>query len=44
VLKGETMEYLADNWIILLLMGVYGAFCLGAGWWFQKRASRGVKE
>ena len=42
--KGETMEYLAANWIILLLMGVYGAFCLGAGWWFRKRASRGVNE
>jgi len=38
------MEYLADNWIILLMMGVYSVLCLGAGWWFQKRASRGVKE
>lgn len=38
------MGYLADNWIVLLLMGIYSVFCLGAGWWFQKRASRGVKE
>jgi len=38
------MAYLADNWIVLLLMGVYSVLCLGAGWWFQKRASRGVKE
>lgn len=38
------IEYLTENWLVLLLMIAYGFFCLSAGWWFQRRASRGVKE
>ncbi len=38
------MVYLAKNWIIITLMLVYGIFCLTAGWWFKKKASKGVSE
>lgn len=38
------MEYLAKNWIILLMMLLYGLFCLLAGWYFKNKASKGVSE
>jgi len=37
-----TMEYLAQNSVILFLIVVYVAACLGIGWWFKKKASEGV--
>jgi SSS family transporter len=38
------MESFVDTWMIWLLMGVYLAFCLGVGWYFRAKASRGVKD
>jgi Na+/pantothenate symporter len=38
------MDYLLENGIILLLMGIYLAFCLGVGWYFRGKASRGVND
>lgn len=36
------MDYIAKNWVVLLVMIVYVAFCLLIGQWFRKRAATGV--
>jgi SSS family transporter len=36
------MEYIAKNWVILIIMLVYTAFCLLIGQWFKKKAARDV--
>jgi len=38
------MEYLFQNWIILLLLFIYLIVCLGVGWYFKAKAAKGVKE
>jgi len=38
------MEYLLQNWIILLLISIYLLVCLGVGWYFNSKAAKGVKE
>jgi len=36
------MDYIAKNWVVLLVMIVYVAFCLLIGQWFRRRAATGV--
>lgn len=36
------MDYIAKNWVVLLVMIIYVAFCLLIGQWFKKRAASGV--
>ncbi|MDA1076943.1 MAG: hypothetical protein O3A63_19685 [Proteobacteria bacterium] len=38
------MQYLLDNGLILFMTAVYLAACLGVGWYFNSRASKGVSE
>lgn len=38
------MSYLADHWIILTMISAYLVVCLGIGWYFKLKASRGVDE
>ncbi len=38
------MQYLLDNGLILSMTAVYLAACLGVGWYFSGRASKGVSE
>lgn len=38
------MAYLEQNWLILLALAVYVAGCLGIGWHFERKASRGVED
>jgi len=38
------MNYLAQNWVTLLLIFIYVAMCLYIGWWFKKKAAEGVSE
>lgn len=35
---------LAEHWPIYIAICVYLAICLGIGWYFQRRASRGVED
>ncbi len=37
------MDYIAKNWVILIIMIVYVSFCLFIGYWFKKKAESGVK-
>ncbi len=36
------MDYIAKNWVVLLVMIVYVAFCLLISQWFRRRAATGV--
>jgi len=38
------MEFLVQNWITLLLISTYLVVCLGVGWYFNAKASKGVNE
>jgi len=38
------MTLLTDHWLILLMTAVYLGVCLGIGWYFRLRASKGVSE
>ena len=38
------MDYLAQHGLILGMIAVYLAICLGIGWYFKARASEGVSE
>lgn len=38
------MAYLLENWLILLMLTVYVAGCLGVGWHFQRKASQGASD
>ena len=38
------MSYIAEHWIIWTLILIYLGACLGIGWLFKIRASRGVQE
>lgn len=36
------MGYFAEHWVVLVIMVVYTAFCLGIGQYFKRRASQNV--
>jgi SSS family transporter len=36
------MDYIAKNWVVLLVMLAYVAFCLLIGQWFKRKAASGV--
>jgi SSS family transporter len=38
------MEYLVQNWIIYVLIAAYLVVCLGVGWYFNAKASKGITE
>lgn len=38
------MDYLAEHWLVLLLILAYLCVCLGIGWSLKAKASRGVEE
>lgn len=37
------MDYLSEHWPTILLTSLYVIGCLGIGWYFRKRASKGVE-
>lgn len=38
----EWGTYLANHWVIIVLLILYVAFCLGVGWYFHMKAKQGV--
>ncbi|MEZ5365314.1 MAG: hypothetical protein R2748_24040 [Bryobacterales bacterium] len=38
------MSWVGEHWPVLLAIAIYLGVCLGVGWYFQSRASRGVSD
>ena len=38
------IDYIAEHWIVLLLILVYLMLCLGIGWYFRSKAAEGIES
>ena len=36
--------YIAEHWIVLLLILIYLMLCLGIGWYFRSKAAEGIES